>query len=553
MTRAEFMAELERQLAALPDAERKDALEYYEEYFDAAGPEKEAATAAELGSPEDVARKILEEQGAEISAAKPEAEHKKPETDGRSPFFRLSRKIKLAMLLLLIVIIIVLLLLNFGTRGLSKTEAEQSSSAETAADTPVPENISVDAASEGAYKWLLGRKTDGYEKMSVEEFNASLSAGNHDLDKLMEVRSTVAASLDPTSDGYDYFNYTLDYSLLELYYKQLNADEYSFTAYLERTHAADAAREAGREYAFAAPLNITYSIKNAAVTVAERDNALNTLRKEMQVYVDSLPEDELLDSAASELQNTLDQKAQELAQRLDTESLSLSCNIGGIARDIVDTAVPEEYAEAAVYDAEISASDISGIGLPLEEVQKLYVSLGVGNLRIVADDTAETASFLLENFDTEKVQIKFGGGACVIGYHPLDAKAVASVGAADGPMLTITLPSNMLSKLELNCGTGNCVIVGAFKLQSFKAYLDTGMLDAAGLNAEETDVDALSYTLNLAGRESDYYIETASPADIGGENREAGYSANETAKKHVQLKAAAGSTPMVSFGAELAG
>ena len=62
MTRFEFMAALEQLLSPLPDAERCDALRYYEEYFDAAGPEKEAEVIAELGSPEQLAKKLLETQ-----------------------------------------------------------------------------------------------------------------------------------------------------------------------------------------------------------------------------------------------------------------------------------------------------------------------------------------------------------------------------------------------------------------------------------------------------------------------------------------------------------
>lgn len=62
MTREEFMQKLEQLLRGLPQEERRDALDYYDEYFDAAGPEKEAETIAELGSPEEVARRIMEEQ-----------------------------------------------------------------------------------------------------------------------------------------------------------------------------------------------------------------------------------------------------------------------------------------------------------------------------------------------------------------------------------------------------------------------------------------------------------------------------------------------------------
>ena len=55
MTRQEYMQQLAALLAAMPEAERRDALDYYEEYFDAAGPEKEAQTIQELGSPQNVA------------------------------------------------------------------------------------------------------------------------------------------------------------------------------------------------------------------------------------------------------------------------------------------------------------------------------------------------------------------------------------------------------------------------------------------------------------------------------------------------------------------
>ncbi|MDR2296575.1 MAG: DUF1700 domain-containing protein [Clostridiales Family XIII bacterium] len=58
MNRKEFMAELERQLARIDDREREEALAYYNEYFDEAGPENEARVIAELGSPVRVAAQI---------------------------------------------------------------------------------------------------------------------------------------------------------------------------------------------------------------------------------------------------------------------------------------------------------------------------------------------------------------------------------------------------------------------------------------------------------------------------------------------------------------
>ena len=69
MNKQTYLAQLAQLLAPLPEQERQDALNYYEEYFDAAGPETEDATAAELGDPADAARKILEGEGLTLDAA----------------------------------------------------------------------------------------------------------------------------------------------------------------------------------------------------------------------------------------------------------------------------------------------------------------------------------------------------------------------------------------------------------------------------------------------------------------------------------------------------
>ena len=47
MKKYEYLSELEKRLSALPAEARRDALNYYEEYFDAAGPDKEATAATE--------------------------------------------------------------------------------------------------------------------------------------------------------------------------------------------------------------------------------------------------------------------------------------------------------------------------------------------------------------------------------------------------------------------------------------------------------------------------------------------------------------------------
>ena len=55
MTREEFLRRLYELLSDVTDEERAEAIRFYEEYLDDAGPQQEAQVLAELGSPEKVA------------------------------------------------------------------------------------------------------------------------------------------------------------------------------------------------------------------------------------------------------------------------------------------------------------------------------------------------------------------------------------------------------------------------------------------------------------------------------------------------------------------
>lgn len=107
MTRQEYMQQLATLLAAMPEAERRDALDYYEEYFDAAGPEKEAQTIQELGSPQNVAEKIWEGTGAQFGTPMPD--NSMPEQGSRR------RKSPVWIVLAILAILIVVLLVSNGS------------------------------------------------------------------------------------------------------------------------------------------------------------------------------------------------------------------------------------------------------------------------------------------------------------------------------------------------------------------------------------------------------------------------------------------------------
>jgi len=131
MTRQEYMQQLAALLAAMPEAERRDALDYYEEYFDAAGPEKEAQTIQELGSPQNVAEKIWEGTGAQFGTPMPD--NSMPEQGSRrrkSPVW--------IVLAILAILIVVLLVFNGSFKIVTKYQYSIAESA-TAEEVPPQE------------------------------------------------------------------------------------------------------------------------------------------------------------------------------------------------------------------------------------------------------------------------------------------------------------------------------------------------------------------------------------------------------------------------------
>ena len=61
MNKVGFMSQLESLLSDVPTAEREEALQYYNDYFEDAGEENEADVIASLGSPKTIAENIKAE------------------------------------------------------------------------------------------------------------------------------------------------------------------------------------------------------------------------------------------------------------------------------------------------------------------------------------------------------------------------------------------------------------------------------------------------------------------------------------------------------------
>lgn len=165
MKKYEYLSELEKRLSALPADARRDALNYYEEYFDAAGPDNEDATAAELGDPAEAARKILEGEGLTPDDAAPEETPLTPPTAPEPPAGdpqpappRRSPKAK-TMWLIFAVVIVAALLIQLAVLALSFAKP----SGGTASMMTVPLEEEETAAS------VLVRNEDFYNEATAAE------------------------------------------------------------------------------------------------------------------------------------------------------------------------------------------------------------------------------------------------------------------------------------------------------------------------------------------------------------------------------------------------
>ena len=67
MNRIEYMTKLASLLQDIPEVERRDAMKYYNDYFDEAGEENEEQVIREFGAPEEVvSRKNISQQDSNI-------------------------------------------------------------------------------------------------------------------------------------------------------------------------------------------------------------------------------------------------------------------------------------------------------------------------------------------------------------------------------------------------------------------------------------------------------------------------------------------------------
>ena len=186
-----------------------------------------------------------------------------------------------------------------------------------------------------AYAKLMTYKTKNYSQQSIADFNTLL---DDNYSEFSEVYETVVADILPDDENYDFVMLTLSASVSEIYFEHVEkSDEVGMISFVKK-QTQPVKPLPGEEYILAAdPIYdfnfygsyyIYYTVPDPQLlTIAERDNALRTMRTEMQKYVDQLSEAEIM---CGNIRRRLTEKAAELANSVSSDNIKLSCEIDSI-------------------------------------------------------------------------------------------------------------------------------------------------------------------------------------------------------------------------------
>lgn len=193
----------------------------------------------------------------------------------------------------LLIGIVLLLLFNITTGCAGVQDAQQNAGP----GSSLNDNVS------NAYEKLVSFKTDGYEQLSVKEFNKMLLP---EFGELLNANSIVTtANLSAEDENYDFITVTMNASLNELYAETMD-DEKIYFGYVRKERLSEPLDETEKiifetegpsyDFLFIAGYTLKYEIPSPdTLTIAERDNVLRSFGEELQTYVDSLSEEELTD------------------------------------------------------------------------------------------------------------------------------------------------------------------------------------------------------------------------------------------------------------------
>ena len=114
MTKTEYIAKLTKYLRKLPQQDYEEAIEYFMEYFEEAGPENEARVIAELGTPKEAAHEVISRLLEEKIVEDKSSLRNKTTILWIAILAVLASPVALPILLFFLAMIVTLLMINFA-------------------------------------------------------------------------------------------------------------------------------------------------------------------------------------------------------------------------------------------------------------------------------------------------------------------------------------------------------------------------------------------------------------------------------------------------------
>ena len=164
-----------------------------------------------------------------------------------------------------------------------------------------------------------------YQNMTLSDFRTLALDVFTDTNMLLSVLNDLENYFDEDSTEAEIVTYSLP-----LTYSELMAQNNSgtFNDRLERERTSGRTVLDTIEFSCNIEYSVIYEISDGNLTVAERDNALKSVHRQMQEYIDSVSEDFL---SSSESGSEIDMQLQSIADECAIDGMSMEANITNIS------------------------------------------------------------------------------------------------------------------------------------------------------------------------------------------------------------------------------
>lgn len=203
----------------------------------------------------------------------------------------------------------------------SNQSTEQMSTSENLSSVPV----STTSDTTTNYDTVLSLCTDGYQDLSVKDFNAAVKMKIEGSKDFLNTVNEYMDILTPEDRNYQFVYETLNYSVNEIISPQLGESIVFLQPLMKMDNGTEKEGLDGEivydyDFAFTTGYSVEYKINDDAnLTVQERDQLLQKYQNELQNTISNMSNEEL---QAGDIRKTLQSIVDDLAKKFSTTALT---------------------------------------------------------------------------------------------------------------------------------------------------------------------------------------------------------------------------------------